>query len=616
MAIGKRGSEILVNTFTDDFQGNPNIDANPLTGGFQIVWESEGQDGDGLGVFGQNFNGAGSKVDAEFQLNQLTIGDQRTPDVAFNEDGNGAWVWQTNAEYSSRNIDADVIPVATDFPADNERIHQRTFGFENQDAADRYYNFERRLTSDSGPTETQINYYGPRVVSVGGDMFSTGYFAPDLAHGSISYKVDVFNANAYKNVYGNWTRGSTEGVRGDREATTFGDLAQIDDSNVLTVETLAYDENSTGGVIQFQVLQSYRDRPLSHESTYISALTPQDRYILEGSGKTGIATDPRVVILKDGGFAITWQEENQSAANQSKWHSDVYVQVFNADFTARTSVVSVDTRPGSDQTAPEISALKDGGFIIAWADSKGDGKGSGIEAQRFDEDGVKLGHVIDVNSTTRGDQVAPALTTLKNGHVMVTWESDYGDGSNSSVMAQKLIMQAYGANKSQILTGTSGAEVFNVGKGNDKVNAGGGADVVRGGLGKDVLNGGFGNDKLFGNGGNDRLNGGVGRDKLFGGVGNDRLDGGKGNDFLRGDGGADRFIFKDGKDVVLDFQDNIDTVVFSHSLVNGSLTKARLANIVDEGAGQLTFDFGHGDQLTIKGISNFADLRDDIAFIA
>ncbi len=617
MAINKRGSELLVNTYTDNIQGAASIDANPLTGGYQIVWESLGQDGDGFGVFGQNFSAAGDKSGVEFQINQLTIGDQRNPDVAFNENGEGAWVWQTTAEYSSRNIDRDVVPIATGIPADNERVHHRTFGFEENFATEQYFNYERVLNTQQDATDTGINYVAPRVVSFGGDLFGSGYFANDASHGDLRYQVDLYTANTYQlNVSGLWSRGQVESERGGRGATTFGDLAKIDDRNMLTVETLADDASGSNGVIQFQAFQSYRGQPFDYEPFRGLALVPQDRIVVDGSGSTGDASDPRVVMLANGGFAITWQEENQTAANQAKWHSDVYVQVFNADFTARTPIVSVDTRAGSDQTAPEISALNDGGFIIVWADSKGDANGAGIEAQRFNEDGVKLGRVIDVNSTTSGDQLDPAVTTLKNGHVVVTWESGVGDGSESSVMAQKLIMEAYGSTKSQILTGTSAAEVFNAGKGNDKVNAGGGVDVVKGGLGKDVLNGEAGNDKLFGNGGNDRLNGGAGRDKLFGGAGNDRLDGGKGNDALRGNAGADRFIFKDGKDVVLDFQDDIDTVVFSRSLVNGSLTKARLANIVDEGANELTFDFGQGDQLIIKGISSFADLRDDIAFIA
>ncbi len=594
MSISKRGLETLVNTYTDDMQGNASIAANGSNGGYQIVWESEGQDGDGLGVFGQNFKKNGSKDGAELMLNQLTIGDQRNPDVAFNEDGNGAWVWQTDAEYSSINIDRDVAPVANEFAADNERTHQRTFGFESTDPEDQYFNFERVLHTRQDATDTGINYLGPRVVSIGGDQFAAGYYAEDLSHGDPHYQLDVYTANTFEiNTNGSWSRGRMEDERGGRSASTFGDLIKVDDSNILTVATVAYDNLSTGGIIQFQVMQAYRGRPFAHDSTYILALDPQDRVELEGSGLTGKATEPRVVLLNDGGFAITWQEFNDANGD-----SDVYVQVFNDDYTVRTPVIGVDTAKGSDQTAPEITALKDGGFMIVWADSKGDGKGSGIEAQRYDENGIMQGQTFDVNSSTKGDQLNAAVTTLNNGKVVVTWDSEFGDGSDTSVMAQQLNVLGYGNKKAQDLTGTSQKEVFNVGAKNDTVDGGGGNDVIRGGKG---------NDKLYGSGG---------KDKLFGGAGNDRLDGGKGNDKMTGNGGADKFVFNLGKDTILDFQDDIDTVVFAHSLKPGMLTKARLENIVDESGSDLVFNFGKGNILTIKDVDTFDVLRDDISFIA
>ena len=599
MAIKAFKNEILVNTYTDDYQGAPSIDANPANGGFQIVWESEGQDGDGLGVFGQNFKKNGSTRGAEIQLNQLTVGDQRNPDVAFNENGDGAWVWQTNAEYSSTNIDRFAVPVANEFPADNERTHQRTFGFESDLATDQYLNHERVLHTKQDATDTGINYLAPRVVSIGGDQFVAGYYAEDFSHGDLHYQVDLYTANTFeKNTNGSWSRGKMESELGGRNATLFGDLAKIDGSNLLTVATLADDTDGTNGVIQFQVMQGNRGRPFDYEPNYILALVPQDRIVLEGSGQTGKATEPRVVVLKDGGFAITWQEHNETKGNSNNWHWDVYVQIFNDDYTERSPVVNVDVKKGSDQTVPEITALKDGGFLIVWADSNGDGKGSGIEAQRFDENGVKLGDSFVVNSAARGDQIDPAVTTLNNGQVVVTWASEFGDVSNGSVKAQILKMTGVGKNTDQKLVGTSLDERFDVGKGKDDVEGGGGDDILLGGDGKDLLKGGTGDDVIKGGGGNDRI------------------EGGRGDDILYGNGGADKFVFNAGQDTIRDFVDDSDTVIFSKSLAGGSLNKSKLGRIVEEGANKLTFDFGDDNILVIKGINDFDALKDDIGFIA
>jgi hypothetical protein len=97
----------------------------------------------------------------------------------------------------------------------------------------------------------------------------------------------------------------------------------------------------------------------------------------------------------------------------------------------------------------------------------------------------------------------------------------------------------------------------------EKLLGSGLADVIRGLGGNDLLFGLGGNDQLLGGVGNDRLDGGAGNDRLNGGSGNDKLVGGAGRDQLTGGAGADQFIFKVGmgRDDVMDFQDDIDTIV-------------------------------------------------------
>jgi len=72
MSFSKRGTEIFVNTYTDNIQGNPSIGANPFNGGYQIVWESGGQDGN------------------DIQISDMTIDDQENPGVTFHENGEGS----------------------------------------------------------------------------------------------------------------------------------------------------------------------------------------------------------------------------------------------------------------------------------------------------------------------------------------------------------------------------------------------------------------------------------------------------------------------------------------------------------------------------------------------
>jgi cysteine-rich repeat protein len=78
---GSAGAEFLVNTYTTSNQRWPAVAGGPA-GGFVVVWRSDDQDGDGRGVFGQRFDSGGGRLDAEFEVNTYTTGLQDYPAVA------------------------------------------------------------------------------------------------------------------------------------------------------------------------------------------------------------------------------------------------------------------------------------------------------------------------------------------------------------------------------------------------------------------------------------------------------------------------------------------------------------------------------------------------------
>jgi methionine-rich copper-binding protein CopC len=91
---GKLGDEFRVNTWTIDCQWFPSI-ASLADGGFVVVWESVGQDGDGYGVYGQKFDKDGKEVGSEFQVNTWTIDYQWFPSIASLAKGGFVVVWQS-----------------------------------------------------------------------------------------------------------------------------------------------------------------------------------------------------------------------------------------------------------------------------------------------------------------------------------------------------------------------------------------------------------------------------------------------------------------------------------------------------------------------------------------
>jgi parallel beta-helix repeat protein len=118
------------------------------------------------------------------------------------------------------------------------------------------------------------------------------------------------------------------------------------------------------------------------------------------------------------------------------------------------------------------------------------------------------------------------------------------------------------------LNGTDLADVIDGKQGNDQIFGNSGHDTLLGGSGNDILLGGDGDDTLMGLSGSDRLFGGTGSDRLIGGAGLDSLTGGDGRDVF----GLNR---KEGRDVILDFQDGYDKLTLAGNLSWRDLTIAQ-----------------------------------------
>lgn len=74
------GAVFAVNTYTDDDQDDSHV-AALTSGGFVVVWVSDGEDGDGMGIYARRFAADGMPSDA-FKVNLIVGGNQMNPEVA------------------------------------------------------------------------------------------------------------------------------------------------------------------------------------------------------------------------------------------------------------------------------------------------------------------------------------------------------------------------------------------------------------------------------------------------------------------------------------------------------------------------------------------------------
>jgi hypothetical protein len=109
------GTEFQVNTYTTNSQTSPSV-AMDDAGNFVVVWFST-HPGDfpfSWSIVGQRYNGAGTAVGPEFQMNTYTTGDQKLPAVAADGAGKFVVAWES---IGSAGTDTDSYSVQAQFVA-------------------------------------------------------------------------------------------------------------------------------------------------------------------------------------------------------------------------------------------------------------------------------------------------------------------------------------------------------------------------------------------------------------------------------------------------------------------------------------------------------------------
>ena len=88
-------SDVQINTITTDSQDSPSV-AMDADGNFVVTWKSSGTDGDSNGIFARRFQADGTALDvADVQVNTYTTGSQERPDVSVDADGDYVIVWES-----------------------------------------------------------------------------------------------------------------------------------------------------------------------------------------------------------------------------------------------------------------------------------------------------------------------------------------------------------------------------------------------------------------------------------------------------------------------------------------------------------------------------------------
>ena len=507
------GGETQINSYTNDNQRRPAVVGLP-DGGYVIAWDSFGQDGDERGIYARRFDAGGNPDGEEQQVNSETADAQWIPAIAAV--GNGYVIaWQSEAQdgdglgiYSQR-FDANFA--ATEGVALELK---NVVAFDDLDNSGQTYTVTLSvdygmIDISAGFTGVSINAADPMNIVITGILydiqalfgsepfsfvnFVTSDDAPpagatlsvtisdgtDITSGTIFIPITPVNDAPYLDL--DFTDSTASGFD-SAAAWQDGDApvalayaVELDDDNDgfdgATV-TAAFTANGTAddrltiisvgdGLGEIRVDGS----DLYYEGTLVGSIaggtdgsTPLVVTFNEDAchcavqltiasiafsnvGAAPDETDRTVTItLVDGGGTAYGGFDTASA--------DVTISVSGGNDAPTVEFAlpgvplpvggefTVNQASAGNQGSPSIAAFEDGSYIVVWlTDEGGD---MCVRGQFFLADGTAIGDEFRVNTIDDAQLRAPAVAVLDDGGFVVTWENWNADTTaESTIQAQR-----------------------------------------------------------------------------------------------------------------------------------------------------------------------------------
>jgi hypothetical protein len=391
--IVRLGSEFQVNTTTAESQFAPAV-AGEIGGPFLVAWQSSGQDGSGAGIYARLFAADGTALTGEIRIPQTTAGDQVTPAVAYHstagtflvawasngQDGDGYGIYARRLQASNGQLLGDEF-----------RVNASTSG--NQVAP--------RIAAQSAPLHLGVPTFfvawsGPGESGDTNEIFARGFAAGSGAAttGEVRLNSTVSGnqlqpaiAAAASGLVAAWASSGQDGSGFGIVARRFSFELSPASPEIAVPEISIFDQSApaVAGFVGGDFAVAWQ-RSLQAES---STVGPQPVIALRRfSGST--ASGPEVQVQNDvsrrheapvvAGFAdavtVAWQEIDLATGDK---------QALASRFDAANAPVVVDfplnTTYAGDQISPALDGLTR--LVATWASFGQDGSSYGIFAQRL-----------------------------------------------------------------------------------------------------------------------------------------------------------------------------------------------------------------------------------------
>ncbi len=459
---------VTVNSYTTG-QQNTAVTIALAGGGWVTLFNSDGQDGSGTGIYSQAYNASGVAVGGQQQVNSHTQSNQEEFSVTALPDGTYVVAW-------------------TDYSGDTDG----TAGITMRKYAANGTPITGEIDVNSTVTGSQVT---PQITS----LANGGWLVTWVAY-SQTYATDPFDGSqflvndqrVYQQAY------SASGVKVGGEVLVGSPYPVPLEWPVTVVQDGQQQVTSLSDGGWVVTWHHFDPNALEHS-------IQSQAYNADGSQKAGLVTvsdesnpgspftesTPQIVELAGGGWVMTW------VATQLGEYK-IAGQVFDASGTKVGGQFEASDSLTGVKESPQVIALADGGFVVGWQAAGGsDSFGKGLYVRSYDADGTaRDSGSVQVNTYFAHDEINMSLAALDSGGFVAVYYSAYDtiqpDGSVSS--DADIYQQVFGADGSKVdaetyITGVQGIQYGPLGMeqlGGDKwvityntKNAGSGTDIVQ-----------------------------------------------------------------------------------------------------------------------------------------
>jgi hypothetical protein len=204
-----QGGEFCVNTTTQDDQMYSSV-AMDSAGNFVITWSSHNQDGNGWGVYAQRFSNTGVALGGEFRVNTTTKGDKEYSSVAMDGAGDFVITWSSNGQdgngwgvYAQR-YSASGVAQGGEFLVNTTTQDNQMYSTVAMDGAGDFVITWSSHNQDGGGWGIYAQRYNASGVPQGGEFLVNVTTAGDQEYSRIAM-------DAYGNFYITWSSNGQDG---------------------------------------------------------------------------------------------------------------------------------------------------------------------------------------------------------------------------------------------------------------------------------------------------------------------------------------------------------------------------------------------------------------------